>query len=53
MGMNATKAIVLQRTMKYPYRNGKETRKMRRFLKLSYNNPSLEEIRDIEELFTF
>jgi len=52
MGMNATKAIVLQRTMKYPYRNGKETRKMKRFLKLSYNNPSHEEIMSIENLFS-
>ncbi len=52
MGMNATKAIVLQRTMKYPYRNGKETKKMKRFLKLSYNNPSHEEIMSIENLFS-
>ncbi len=53
MGMNATKAIALSRTIKYEYRNGRPTKKMRRFLRLSYNNPSLEEIRDIEELFTF
>jgi len=52
MGMNATKAIVLQRTMKYPYRNGKQTKKMKRFLKLSYNNPSHEEIMSIENLFS-
>lgn len=51
MWMNATKAIVLQRTIKYPYRNGKPTKKMRRFLKLAYNNPSEEEIMSIEELF--
>ena len=50
MGMNATKAIVLQRTIKYPYRNGSPTKKMRRFLKLSYNNPTTEEIQNMEQL---
>lgn len=51
MGMNATKAIALRRTMKYSYRNGKPTKKMKRFLKLSLNNPSESEIMEIETLF--
>lgn len=51
MGMNATKAIALKRTIKYPYRNGKPTKKMERFLKLSLNNPSESEIMEIETLF--
>lgn len=48
MGMNAVRAIALERTIKYPYRNGKPTKKMVRFMRLSQNNPFLEEIENFE-----
>ncbi len=51
MGMNAARAIALHRTMKYPYRNGKPTKKMVRFLKLSYNNPRKEDVEDLFDNF--
>lgn len=38
--MEWIRAMVLHKTIKYPYRNGKATRKMRRLLKYLWNSPS-------------
>lgn len=44
MGMNKTKALVLREKMKYPYRNGKPTKKLERFFRLSEKGPTLDEV---------
>lgn len=44
MGMNQTKALVLRENMKYPYRNGKPTKKLERFFRLSEKWPTLDEV---------
>jgi hypothetical protein len=48
--MNAIRALVLKKTIKYPFRNGKPTRKMQRFLRLSYKNPTMEEVYELEKV---
>ena len=49
MGWNPTKAIVLQRTIKYPYRNGKPTKKLERFFRLSEKGPTLDEVMQMKD----
>jgi len=44
------KMYLLKDKIKYPYRNWKPTRKMRRFLKLHNQMPSMEEVRNMEQL---
>jgi hypothetical protein len=52
MCMNATKSVALARTIKYPYRNGKPTRKMRRALDLSRRNPTMQSIKkEMDDFF--
>ena len=41
---------LLKDKIKYPYRNWKPTRKMRRFLKLHHQMPSMEEVKNISSL---
>lgn len=44
MCMNKCKAYVLNKTIKYPYRNWKPTRKYKRVIKLSTSWPTIEEV---------
>jgi hypothetical protein len=50
MGMNKTKALVLREKMKYPYRNGKPTKKLERFFRLSEKGPTLDEVMQMEDI---
>ena len=49
MGMNKTKALVLREKIKYPYRNGKPTKKLERFFRLSEKGPTLDEVMLIKD----
>lgn len=49
MGINSSKADEIRKSIKYPYRNGKPTRKMKRFIKLSHNRPTFEEMIRMEQ----
>jgi hypothetical protein len=45
---NHIKASKIAETIKYPYRNGRPTKKMRRYLRLKKNSPSIEEMENFE-----
>lgn len=49
--MNQARALALYRTIKYPYRNWKETKKLQRFIKLSTSWPTLEEVNRLRDFF--
>lgn len=49
--MNQARALALYRTIKYPYRNWKETKKLKRFIKLSTSWPTLEEVNKLRDFF--
>jgi len=48
---NFTKILEIRKTMKYPFRNWKPTRKMRRVLKLHNKIPNENEIKNLSNFF--
>lgn len=50
---NFTKILEIAKTMKYPFRNWKPTRKMKRILKLHQKIPKEEELINLNKFFKF
>ena len=50
---NFTKILEIRKTMKYPFRNWKPTRKMKRILKLHQKIPKEEELVNLNKFFKF
>ncbi len=53
LGKYKTKWLAVWNTIKYPYRNGKPTKKLLRYLRLSEKWPTMDEVMEIDDLLSY
>jgi len=53
LGKYKTKGLAVWQSIKYPYRNGKPTKKLERYFKLSEKWPTMDEVMQIDDLLSY